>query len=150
MNQNVEQRIREVIQTVRVMQLATAQDNRPWCCNLLFATDENLHLYWVSMADSRHSQELTTNPHVAAAIKIQEPPKLRVGLQIEGDAAVVTDATEVQRIVRLYADRFELGDEWYNDFVAGKNPHNIYCLTPSRIALFDKEAFPESRQDWQP
>lgn len=65
---NVEQAIRDYIQGVIHMSLATASGGRPWICEVHFAYDEDLNLYFCSTAERRHSAEIAANPRVSGNI----------------------------------------------------------------------------------
>jgi hypothetical protein len=51
------------------MTLATADaDGVPWVSPVEFACDEELQFYWFSTTDTRHSQNVQTNPQAALSI----------------------------------------------------------------------------------
>lgn len=57
------------------MQLATSLDNQPWVCNVWFAADTKLNIYWFSSITRRHSDEVTKNQKVAGAIVLPQSPE---------------------------------------------------------------------------
>ncbi len=146
----VEPRIREHLQVGRMMQLATVCGDQPWCCTVYFVADEDLNLYWISSPERRHSQELHQHEKIAAAIPIKYTPGEQViGIQVEGGGHLVENPTEIKEAIRLYADRYQRGEDWYNDFIAGKNNHKLYRLKPRLFVLFDEVAFPnDPRKEW--
>ncbi len=74
---------KEIIETNQYMTLAT----NGWASPVCYAFDKNYNLYWVSMPDSRHSQNIAQNPHVSVAIfDSHQNWGEGVGLQIEGTA----------------------------------------------------------------
>jgi uncharacterized protein YhbP (UPF0306 family) len=134
----------------RVMQLATTDGQQPWCCTVYFVADKYFNLYWISTKERRHSQELQRNPRVAAAVPVRYiPDKDKAALQIEGMARLVGDPVEIRCVMRSYTDRYARGEHFYEDFLAGRNPHDLYRLTPHRIAVFDSAALPEGPVDWR-
>lgn len=148
----VQELTKKHLKTVHMMQIATLSDKQPWCCTVYFVPDEELNLYWISKPDRRHSEEIHKHQEVAAAIPIKHVPgKAVVGISLEGDAFLVKDDTkEVKMAARLYADRYKTGEKWYRNFIAGKNPHKLYRLSPRLMVLFDEEAFPKNpRQEWK-
>jgi uncharacterized protein YhbP (UPF0306 family) len=139
----VERRVRELLKNGSMMQLATVSGGQPWCCTVFFVSDENLNIYWISTPERRHSQEIHSHTKVAAAFPMQHVPgKSVVGIQMGGEAIQVVDSDEMQRMIHLYADKYKIGDSWRVDFIAGKNSHKLYRITPNEIVLFDEEKFP--------
>lgn len=135
-----------------MMQVATVDRDQPWICTVYYVPDDKLNLYWISTTDRRHSRELANHHKVAGAIPIRFSYGQPVaGVQLEGDARLISDPTEIKEAIRLYADRFKRSEEWCADFLAGKNPHKLYRIKPILFVLFDEEAFPEdTRREWRP
>ena len=148
----IEEVVRQHLQTGRMMQLATSVNNQPWCCTVFFVPDDEFNLYWISKSETRHSKELIINTKAAVAIPIKFAVEgKRVGLQIEGEAKVVEEIEEIKRGARLFSDRYQTGEIWYTDFVAGKNEHKLYKFRSKIFGVFDQENFPKSgRMEWMP
>lgn len=132
-----------------MMQLATVANNRPWVCNVWFAADDDLNIYWFSSKTRRHSHEVEANPHVAAAICLPHTPADRFAraLQIEGTAERLKNPLDVAKATKCYVGRiFDLAQ--VNNFINNlEKPHRFYRLTPETIVLFDTKNFPnDSRQ----
>lgn len=139
------------LSSAKMMQLATINGGEPWICTVYFVADESRNIYWISKPERRHSKEILQNSKVAVAIPVKfVPGEDVVGLQITGVAQEVSDAAEIQKALRLYADKFSRGEEFYSEFVAGKNPHKLYRVKPTSIVLFDEENFDEPRQELKP
>ena len=147
----LEQLIRQHLQTGRMMQVATVKGDQPWCCTVYYIFDASLNLYWISLPERRHSQEIHGHTKAAAAIPIKHTPgKAVVGLSVEGEAILVTDMAETKAAARLYADRYQRNKQWYRDFIAGKTNHKLYRLKPRSFVLFDEEVNPKDpRQEWK-
>jgi uncharacterized protein YhbP (UPF0306 family) len=109
---NVEAKIREYLPNVIHMSLATSKDNQPWVCEVHFAYDEDLNLYWRSLPSRRHSQELAANPRVAGNIVKQfglgEVP---TGVYFQGTAQVLESGPELTKAYDVITKRFALGPE---------------------------------------
>ncbi len=89
---DVEKIVRENIDKTIHMSLATSADNKPWVCELHFAYDGELNLYWRSKKSRRHSQEIEQNPNVAGNIVQQFGIKDSVvGIYFEGNAEELVD-----------------------------------------------------------
>src|SRR5438552_15277179 len=65
---DIEKIIREYLPHVVHMSLGTSKDNKPWVCEVHFAYDEDLNLYYRSTPARRHSQEIADSPNVAGTI----------------------------------------------------------------------------------
>ena len=107
------------LQEAKMMQLATVgADGRPWVCNVWFAVDKDLNVYWFSATTRRHSKEILQNSHVAVAMKYYVGRKIFTASQVADFMKHVT------------------------------KPHRFYKITPSSIVLFDTVHYPdESRQE---
>lgn len=136
----LKQDIKRYLDEAKMMQLATVRESRPWICNVWFAANEELNLYWISSTARRHSQEILDNPQVAAGIcLVQDPSQTnRGGLQLEGGAQEVTDPEEVAKALKLYVARDIFTLEQVRNFMEdATKPHRFYRLKPSRIVFFD-------------
>jgi len=97
---DVEKIIREYITKTVHMSLGTAQDGKPWVCEVHFAYDENLNLYFRSKANRRHCLEIAENPSVAGNIVPQYGLEEGCGgaIYYEGEAVNVDNKEERERI----------------------------------------------------
>jgi uncharacterized protein YhbP (UPF0306 family) len=135
------------LKDVHVMQLATAQNNQPWVCNVHFYADENLNLYWLSEPGRRHSKDIAANTKAAVAILVSEEIPL-VGVQLEGDAEMCT-GSEYATVLRAYGERHNRAD-WAQDVIDGKGNNKLYKFTPRVLGLFDLKNFPKDpKQEWR-
>lgn len=133
----------------RMMMMATVSGDQPWNATLYYVSDDKLNIYWISKSDTRHSQEIHKHKKIAAAIPIRYDDLVVVGLQVEGDAELVEDIDEIKKAIRLFTDKHQRGEDWYSDFIAGKNEHRLYRIKPRLFVLFDRENFPDnSRQEY--
>lgn len=147
---SVENIIVEYLDEARQMQVATCVDGQPWCTTVYFAHDNAHNLYWISMPDARHSQEIVRNPQVAGAITLAIQPGQPVrGLQFSGTAQEI-DLAHVRSNIEAYAERYErftLGE----DIVRGTVPIRLYQIKPTSFILFDQQNFPQQpHQEWTP
>jgi uncharacterized protein YhbP (UPF0306 family) len=147
---DIQKLIREHIAKVEVMQLATCINNQPWACTVHFAYDDDLrHFYWFSKDDTRHSQEVASNPHVSVAMAIKTDWPV-IGVQIEGDAEQMTDKAEIERVARNFAERHKREPAFVQGVLDGTNGFKPYCLTPRSIQIFDTQNSPkEPKQVWE-
>lgn len=142
--------ITEYLQQAKLMQLATSIDNQPWVCNVWFAADKDLNVYWFSSITRRHSEEVTKNNKVAAAFALphtpDDPPR---GLQLQGIAELLTDQKDIDKAISVYANRI-FPTEKIKEFMENKEkPHRFYRIKPTQFVLFDVVNFPDnSRQEY--
>lgn len=108
---NIEKVIREYLPQVIHMSLGTSRDNKPWVCEVHFAYDDELNLYYRSFTTRRHSQEIAANPQVAGSIVkqhvIHESPK---GVYFEGTASIVKPGEEQLKAFQYLNQRIQEGD----------------------------------------
>jgi len=142
--------IKEYLESTKMMQLATSIDNQPWVCNVWFASDEDLSIYWFSSTTRRHSKEILVNPKVAGAIVFpQTPQDAPRGLQLQGNAEVLKYKEEIDKAISLFEQRIFQRDAIDRLMEDEKKPHKFYKIKPSKFVLFDVVNFPEnSRQEY--
>lgn len=134
-----------------MMQLATCVNNQPWVCNVWFAADDDMNIYWFSAVNRRHSKELEKNPKVSASIVLphspKDPPR---GIQLEGIGEVLTNPSDVAKARSVYEDRI-FDASTIDSFINHKQrPHKFYRIKPTMYVLFDVRNFPENaRQEYQ-
>ena len=142
--------IRKNLKDCKFMQLATAEDNQPWVCTVHYIVDDQMNVYWLSFPSRRHSQEIAKNQKVAIAVAVKFDQPV-IGIQAEGRAEVVSEPSEIKKIIGLYVTKFGIGKKFYDNFVAGKNEHSMYRLAPTKFVLFDEGNFPgKSPLEWRP
>src|ERR1700709_947001 len=112
------------------MSLATSKDGKPWVCEVHFAYDDELNLYFRSLTSRRHSQEIAANPNVAGNIVKQVAlgePCLGL-LDFEGTCQKLEAGVEQQAAFECVKARFERGDEILGE---AQNPegHQFYKVT---------------------
>lgn len=104
---DVEKVIREYIPEVIHLSLGTSRNNVPWVCEVHFAYDDELNLYFISSTDTRHSTELRENPQVAGNIVVQHQPGEKPrGVYFEGTAEELTGVTKDDAAYKAYEGRF--------------------------------------------
>ncbi len=134
---DVEKTIRQYLPQVVHMSLATCTDNEPWVCEVHFAFDENLNLYFRSLTSRRHSQEIAANPNVAGNIVTQhflgQPVR---AVYFEGTAKLLTTDEENQEAFKYLQLRLGLNKEILAE---SQRPdgHQFYMITVANYYLFD-------------
>lgn len=125
------------------MQLATVGAGKPWVCSLYYVADDNLNLYWLSLPGRRHSQEIVDNPNVSIAIAVKTDQPV-IGIQAEGRAEIIKNKQIIKKVMELYVEKYNTGQNFYENFAAGKNRHEMYCFAPKSYVLFDELNFPDN------
>lgn len=126
----------ETLNQARVMQLATSRGGQPWICTVYFVVSGG-NFYWLSFPERRHSREIAEDKRAAVAVAVhQEVPV--VGVQAEGEVHVVHDIAEAAGVLDLYVSKYGKGGEFVERLKQGKNHHELYCLVPTKVMLFDE------------
>jgi len=147
MIENVEQAIRDYLPQIIHMSLGTSRDNKPWVCEVHFAFDQELNLYFRSRTNSRHCLEIKDNPNVAGNIVTQhhgeEKPR---GVYFEG-ICEMAEGTDAVNAINEYNKRFGVDEE----NVAAKNTddnHRFYKIVVSKYFVFDtRESKPAQKYE---
>ena len=129
--------LHEFLQAQSTLALATAalENGSPQVAPMFFVSDNDLHLYWISDPDSRHSANLKDWNDAAAAIYAQTWDWNGIkGVQIEGDAMPVSDNDERQRALDLYQAKFPFVTDRFAELI---KQSVIYVLRPRWIRWLD-------------
>jgi uncharacterized protein YhbP (UPF0306 family) len=147
---NLERLIKKYLGEGKVMQIATVSGEQPWICTVYYVCDDGMNLYWLSFPTRRHSQEIAHHDKAAVAVAVKTGKPV-IGVQAEGIVEAVKDKQLVSKIMELYVKKYNTGQDFYKNFIAGKNEHWMYKFTPKEYVLFDELDFPKiSRQEWKP
>ena len=131
---DTEQVIREYLPQIIHLSLETSEDNHPWVCEVHFAFDDDLALYFVSDRSRRHCVELRANPKIAGNIVTQHHRHQKVrGVYFEGTAAELEDVDEHHPGVIAYNQRFTLPPQ----AVQAASAARLYKITVSDFYVFD-------------
>ena len=107
MTDNIDKKITEFIGSHHVLTLASAKDNRPYCCNCYYAYDEKENIFVIKgSSETRHAAEISSNPFVAGSIVLEtdEIGKIQ-GLQFTASAKKHT-GKDLDYIKGVYLKRF--------------------------------------------
>jgi uncharacterized protein YhbP (UPF0306 family) len=134
---NIEQAIREYLPNVMHLSLATSAHNIPWICELHYAFDDHLNLYFFSRTTARHSLDILDNPLVAGNIIEQHDGHTKVrGVYFEGSAELLPEVDASHIAYRMYNERFQCGP----GIIAETNTadgHKFYKISVQNFYLFD-------------
>lgn len=138
MSIDIEKEIREYIQLLFHLSLATVRDNRPWVCEVHFAYDEDLNLYFRSKPGRRHSLEIANNPSVAGNIVRQFTREDQVvGVYFEGEARMLEVGEERMKAFECIKERLQ-ADESILKEADREDGHKFYKITIENWYVFGK------------
>ena len=145
---DVESTIRRYLGDVIHMSLGTARDGVPWVCEVHFAFDEGLDLYFVSLTGTRHSGEIRDNARVAGNVVVQHGPTDKPrGVYFEGRATQLEDVTADDAAYRTYKERFGARAEIL-DQQGDPDGRRFYRVEVGTFYLFDaRESVPPRKYE---
>lgn len=131
----------------KVVQIATANNNIPWICNVYYVVDNELNIYWLSYPSRRHSMDIAVNENIALTLVAKQDVPV-IGVQAQGIASEIKRPSTVLKIMALYIEKYGLGKNFYKNLSLKKNKHALYCFAPSKFVLFDEQNFgPDNAQE---
>jgi uncharacterized protein YhbP (UPF0306 family) len=144
MEVELKQQILDYMETHNTMTLATCQGDIPWAATVFYASD-GLRLYFFSVPDSRHCQNLAANARVAVTIQEDYHDWRKIkGIQLEGRVAPVDALIEKGKATVTYARKYPevmkifgnpAGGALYQAFLKVK----FYCVAPEKVFFIDNE-----------
>jgi uncharacterized protein YhbP (UPF0306 family) len=146
MPKSVMELVKEYLSETKLMQIATAKENKPWAASVWFAHDDKLNLYFISRKTRRHSIEIKENGNVAGVIVkphlIGSGEKVR-GLQFEGTAKECS-GEEIDKARELYLNKYPTAEKIPIEKLKDPEFHvAYYVIKPKMFVLFDEVNFPE-------
>jgi uncharacterized protein YhbP (UPF0306 family) len=152
MSDPLKQQILDYLETHNTMTLATCSGDVPWAATVFYASND-LRLYFFSVPDSRHCQNLAANPRVAVTIQedYRDWRKIK-GIQLEGTVTAVDGLVEKAKAMAVYARKYPeiiklftnpASGLFYQAFLKVK----FYCIIPERLFFIDNEQGFGKRQE---
>jgi uncharacterized protein len=152
MSDPLKQQILDYLETHNTMTLATCSGDVPWAATVFYASND-LQLYFFSVPDSRHCQNLAANPRVAVTIQedYRDWRKIK-GIQLEGTVTAVDGLVEKAKAMAVYAGKYPeiiklftnpASGLFYQAFLKVK----FYCIIPERLFFIDNEQGFGKRQE---
>lgn len=134
---DVEGIIRQYLPQVAHMSLATSKNNKPWVCEVHFAYDDQLNLYFRSLTSRRHSREIAVNPHVAGNMVTQHFLGQAVrAVYFEGTAKLLEAGDEQAKAWECLSKRLYLDERFFEESTR-PDGHQFYKITVDTFYLFD-------------
>jgi len=130
-----------------VATLATYGQGGPWAAAVFYVNDEDFSLYFLSNPETRHGRDLAANPQVAAAIHEDYRDWRRIkGVQLEGQAGLVTSPLELAKAWSLYLAKFPFvkgflraPGEFLEEYAPRMGHVRFYRLVTIRLWFTDNE-----------
>jgi uncharacterized protein len=152
MSDLLKQQILSYLKEHNTMTLGTCAGDVPWAATVFYASDE-LRLYFFSVPDSRHCQNLAANPRVAVTIQEDYHDWRKIkGIQLEGTVTLVDSLVAKAKAMAVYARKypeviklFTNPDSglFYKAFLKVK----FYCVIPDKLFFIDNEQGFGKRQE---
>lgn len=152
MSDLLKQQVLSYLETHNTMTLATCSGDAPWAATVFYASDD-VRLYFFSVPDSRHCQNLAANPRVAVTVQEDYHDWQRIkGIQLEGTAILVDSIIEKAKAMAVYARKYPeviklftnpASGMFYKAFLKVK----FYCVVPQKLFFIDNEQGFGKRQE---
>lgn len=128
MNQeNLRETVLQYLAGCNALTLATRGSQGPWAASV-FYFNQQLDLYFLSSPNSRHGQNLTDDPQVAATINLDYGSWLDIkGIQLEGRAEHLGGIAGNLKLARAYVKKFPE----VKDFLL--SPHKLGQAIASKV-----------------
>jgi uncharacterized protein len=152
MSDPLKQQVLSYLEAHNTMTLATCSGDLPWAATVFYASND-LRLYFFSVPDSRHCQNLAANPRLAVTIQedYRDWRKIK-GIQLEGTVMALDGLTEKAKAMAVYARKYPeiiklftnpASGLFYQAFLKVK----FYCIIPERLFFIDNEQGFGKRQE---
>ena len=148
----LKQQVLSYLETHNTMTLGTCSGDVPWTATVFYASDD-LCLYFFSVPDSRHCQNLAANPRVAVTVQEDYHDWRKIkGIQLEGTAILVDSVIEKAKAMAVYARKYPeviklftnpASGLFYKAFLKVK----FYCVIPEKVFFIDNEQGFGKRQE---
>ena len=152
MADELKQQVLKYLETHNTMTLGTCSDDVPWAATVFYASD-GLRLYFFSVPDSRHCQNLAANPRVAVTVQedYHDWQKIK-GIQLEGTAILVDSIIEKAKAMAVYARKYPEVIRLFTNPASGLFHKaflkvKFYCVVPEKLFFIDNEQGFGKRQE---
>lgn len=152
MADELKQQVLSYLEMHNTMTLGTCSGDVPWAATVFYASDD-LRLYFFSVPDSRHCQNLAANPRVAVTIQEDYHDWRKIkGIQLEGTVTLVDSIVEKAKALAVYARKYPeviklftnpASGLFYKAFLKVK----FYCVVPQVLFYIDNEQGFGNRQE---
>jgi len=96
-----------------------------------FSSDDSFNIYFLTFANTRKAEDLKAHPKAAFTVADEETPRT---LQIEGDAADITNSPVDDAIIETLFDRLQMNAKYYAPIARfDRSDVRFYRLTPTWV-----------------
>ena len=147
----IEKSVREYIEPLLHLSLGTSSGDVPWVCEVHFAYDDDLNLYFRSLTSRRHSQEIAANPRVAGNIvrtfAVGERPQ---GVYFEGRAEMMGEGDDRTKALNLLKERLQIPKDIHSEAKDAAG-HQVYKIKVNKWYVFGQIGgeFGKHEMEWQ-
>jgi uncharacterized protein YhbP (UPF0306 family) len=152
MADELRQQVLKYLETHNTMTVGTCSDDVPWAATVFYASDD-FRLYFFSVPDSRHCQNLAANPRVAVTVQedYHDWQKIK-GIQLEGTAILVDSIIEKAKAMAVYARKYPEVIKLFTNPASGVFHQaflkvKFYCVVPEKLFFIDNEQGFGKRQE---
>jgi uncharacterized protein YhbP (UPF0306 family) len=152
MADELKQQVLSYLETHNTMTLGTCSGDMPWAATVFYASDD-FRLYFFSVPDSRHCQNLAANPRVAVTVQedYHDWQKIK-GIQLEGTAILVDSIIEKAKAMAVYARKYPEVIKLFTNPASGVFHQaflkvKFYCVVPEKLFFIDNEQGFGKRQE---
>jgi len=140
------ERVAAFLQKRTTLSIATVdREGWPQAADLFYVSDDRLNLYFVSGEKSRHAMNLGRVSRVAVTVHNDTWDWRDIqGVQIEGEARIITDADERDRAWALFRGKFPFTSEFVDQIVRS----SFYVVTPKWVRLIDNTLRANHREEF--
>ena len=152
MADELRQQVLNYLETHNTMTLGTCSGDMPWAATVFYASDD-LRLYFFSVPDSRHCQNLAANSRVAVTVQEDYHDWQRIkGIQLEGTAVLVDSMIEKAKAMAVYARKYPEVIKLFTNPASGVFHKaflkvKFYCVVPQKLFFIDNEQGFGKRQE---
>lgn len=152
MADGLKQQVLDYLKGHNTMTLATSANDVPWAATVFFASDD-LKLYFFSVPESRHCQNLAASQRVAVTIQEDYKDWRKIkGIQLEGRVELVDGVLEKAKAMAVYAIKFPDVIKLFTDPSSGVfhqafQKVKFYCVVPEKLFFIDNEQGFGKRQE---
>lgn len=146
MSEELKQQILRYIENHHTMTLGTCHAGVPWTATVFYAS-EGLRLYFFSVPESRHCQNLLANSRVAVTIQedYQDWKQIK-GIQLEGKVVAVKSLVEKGKAMALYSRKYPETMKIFTNpasgiFFKAFLKVKFYGVVPERVFYIDNEQY---------
>lgn len=145
--------LKEALDRTEFMAISTLGSNGTWTCPVQFSYDKNINLYFKSMPNSRHMENLSKNPNISVAIfntnRINDNV---IGIQLSGNAEILKSKESVEEAAKHHYERNNSGIDYMekiDEHLGEEAVWNFVKIIPDEIWLFDTRYFDEETEGRQ-